>query len=214
MPSARRQASDTDSVVSIRADYIRRSQRLRREGDTPAGARFVSLGSVLESVRPAPILQPRAPDGAETIAHRRQAAMSNIVPRSFFDGTIDDILRGFLVRPFAYEAQSAPQIRMDVTENENAYRVAAELPGVRKEDISVSVQADTVTIAVEVRREKEVKDGEQVLRSERYHGKVSRTVSFEHELDETAAEANYNDGVLQLVLPKKAAATRKRLTVN
>jgi HSP20 family protein len=103
---------------------------------------------------------------------------------------------------------------MDVTENENAYRVAAELPGVRKEDISVSVQADTVTIAVEVRREKEVKDGEQVLRSERYHGKVSRTVSFEHELDETAAEANYNDGVLQLVLPKKAAATRKRLTVN
>lgn len=140
--------------------------------------------------------------------------MSNIVPRSFFDDTIDDFFRGFLVRPFAYEAQSMPQIRMDVSENENAYRVTAELPGVRKEDISVTVQADTVTIAAEVRREKEAKDGEQVLRAERYHGKVSRTVGFGQEVDETSAEANYNDGVLELVLPKKAAATRKRLTIN
>ena len=140
--------------------------------------------------------------------------MANIVPRSLFDDTLDDFFRGFLVRPFAYEGASMPPIRMDVSENENAYRVSAELPGVRKEDINVTIQADTVTIAAEVRREKEANNGEQVLRSERYHGKVSRTFALDQEVDEASAEAHYHDGVLELVLPKKAAATRKRLTVN
>ena len=140
--------------------------------------------------------------------------MTNIVPRGFFDDTLDDIFRGFLVRPFAYEPVSMPQVRIDVSENENAYRVSADLPGVRKEDISVTIQGDTVTIAAEVRHEKEAKNGEQVLRSERYHGRISRTFTLEQEVDETAAEAHYNDGVLELVLPKKAAAKRKRLTVN
>jgi len=140
--------------------------------------------------------------------------MANIVPRSFFDDTLDDIFRGFLVRPFAYEPVSMPQIRMDVSESDNAYRIAADLPGVRKEDISVTIDRDMVTVTAEVRREKEAKDGEQVLRSERYHGKVSRTLTLEHEVDEAGAEARYNDGVLELVLPKKAAAKRKRLTIN
>ena len=140
--------------------------------------------------------------------------MTNIVPRGFFDDTLDDIFRGFLVRPFAYEPVSMPQVRIDVSENENAYRVSADLPGVRKEDISVTIQGDTVTITAEVRHEKEAKNGEQVLRSERYHGRISRTFTLEQEVDETAAEAHYNDGVLELVLPKKAAAKRKRLTVN
>ena len=140
--------------------------------------------------------------------------MTNIVPRGFFDDTLDDIFRGFLVRPFAYEPVSMPQVRIDVSENENAYRFSADLPGVRKEDISVTIQGDTVTITAEVRHEKEAKNGEQVLRSERYHGRISRTFTLEQEVDETAAEAHYNDGVLELVLPKKAAAKRKRLTVN
>lgn len=142
--------------------------------------------------------------------------MANIVPRSFFDDTFDDFVRGFFVRPFAYESSAMPQIRMDVTENENAYRVWAELPGVRKEDINVTIQADTVTIAAEMRQEKEVQsnNGEQVLRSERWHGKVSRTFTLDQEVDESSAEARYHDGVLELVLPKKAAASRKRLTIN
>lgn len=143
----------------------------------------------------------------------RRFDMANIVPRSFFDDTLDDIFRGFLVRPFAYEPVSMPQIRWDVSENENAYRITAELPGVRKEDINVTISGDTVTISAEMRHEKEA-DGEWVLRSERYHGKVSRTMSFDEELDEASAEARYHDGVLELVLPKKAASRRKRLTVN
>ena len=140
--------------------------------------------------------------------------MANIVPRALFDDTLDDIFRGFFVRPFAYETASMPQVRMDVSETENAYRVAADLPGVRKEDISVTIQGDTVTVAAEVRHEKEAKEGEQVLSSERYHGKVSRTFTLDQEVDEAASEAHYHDGVLELVLPKKAAAKRKRLTVN
>ena len=102
---------------------------------------------------------------------------------------------------------------MAVTESESAYRVSADLPGVRKEDISVTIQADTVTVAAEVRLQNEAKDGEKVLRAARYQGKVTRTFTFEQEVDETAAEADYHDGVLTL-LQKKATATHRRLTVN
>ena len=140
--------------------------------------------------------------------------MTNLIPRTVFDDSFDDFFRGFLVRPFAFESGAMAPVRMDVTENENAYRVYAELPGVRKEDINVSIQGDTVTISAEARREQEARDGETVLRSERWHGKLSRTFSFDQEIDEAGAEAHYHDGVLELVLPKKAAASRKRLTVN
>ncbi len=140
--------------------------------------------------------------------------MIDMMTRSLFDDTLDELFRGFLVRPSAYENAFARPVRADVSENEAAYRISAELPGVRKEDINVTIQADTVSIAAEVRQEKEVKDGEWVLRSERRPGKVARTFAFEQEIDEARAEASYHDGVLELVLPKKAVAARKRLTVN
>jgi HSP20 family protein len=140
--------------------------------------------------------------------------MTHTVAHRFFDDTLDELFRGFFVRPTAYEDVSARPIRVDVSESETAYRVSAELPGVRKEDINITIQADTVSIAAEVRQEKEVKDGEWVLRSERRPGKVARTFAFEQEIDEARAEASYHDGVLELVLPKKAVAARKRVTVN
>jgi HSP20 family protein len=140
--------------------------------------------------------------------------MADLIHRGLFEDTLDDFFRGFFVRPVAYESKAAPRFRMDVAETENAYRVAADLPGVRKEDINVTIQADTVTVAAEVRAEKGAKDGEKILLAERYQGKIARTFTFDQEVDQTAAEANYHDGVLTLVLPKKAAATRRRVTVN
>ena len=125
----------------------------------------------------------------------------------------DDVFKGFF-RPVSLENATQPQLKMDVQEDERSYTVHAEIPGVDKENIHVTIDGSHVAISAEVRRENEVKDGARSLRSERYYGKVSRSFVVENEIDETRAEANYKDGVLQLVLPKKVVAAAKKLTVN
>ena len=107
-----------------------------------------------------------------------------------------------------------PDIRMDVTEDANAYRVKAEIPGVKKEDIHVTVEGNQVTIAAEVKKESEEKDGERRLRSERYFGAVYRSFVLPVELDETASEAKYENGVLELKLAKKPALAGRKLTIQ
>ncbi len=143
--------------------------------------------------------------------------MANITRYDPFnlDSVFDDFFKGFLVRPMTLEGMpKAPEIKMDVTENDKAYTVKAELPGVRKEDIQVSIDGNTVSISAEVKKESEEKEGEKVLRSERYYGRVARSFSLGSEIDEANASAKYTDGVLELVLPKKAAPTAKRLTIS
>jgi HSP20 family protein len=126
----------------------------------------------------------------------------------------EDVFNGFFRPVNLLRENSQPHIRMDVRENENSYIVHAEIPGVNKEDIHVTIDGSQVSLSAECRRENEAKDGERVLRSERYYGKVSRTFVLENEIDETQSEAHYKDGVLELVLPKKAQTSAKRLTVN
>ncbi|MBX9810421.1 MAG: Hsp20/alpha crystallin family protein [Burkholderiales bacterium] len=133
------------------------------------------------------------------------------------DDPFEDLFRGFFVRPLALESrmwgQSAP-FRMDVTENDKEYRVVAEIPGVRKEDISVTIDGDQVSIAAEVKREKDVKDDEKALWSERHYGKLYRAFTLGHEIDQANAQAKYTDGVLELTLPKSESASGKRVTVH
>ncbi len=127
----------------------------------------------------------------------------------------DDLFRGFFVRPVEMGNQpQAPTIKMDVKEEENAYQVHAELPGVKKEDIHVTIDGSQVSISAEVKQEKEVKDGERVLRSERYFGKVSRSFQLAQDIDDGKAVARFNDGILELTLPKRAATASKRLTIG
>jgi HSP20 family protein len=128
---------------------------------------------------------------------------------------LDDLFRGFFVRPVDMNMEAnTPAIRMDVSEQPEAFVVHAEMPGVKKEDIHVQVDGNQVTIAAEVKQEKEVKEGERVLRSERYFGKVSRSFQLAQDIDDTKAAARFNDGVLELTLPKKAASASKRLTIE
>lgn len=128
----------------------------------------------------------------------------------------DDLFRGFFVRPIGFDAEAPqmPAIKMDVKEQEGSYRVHAELPGVKKEDIHVTVDGNHVTLSAEVRRDKEVKEGERMLRSERYFGKVSRSFQLAQDIDDAKASAKFADGVLELVLPKRAGGASKRLTVE
>ena len=103
---------------------------------------------------------------------------------------------------------------MDVTENDNAYVVHAEIPGVAKDDIQVSIEGNQVTIGAEVKRETETKEGERVLRTERYYGSVYRSFTLPVELDEAASTAKYENGVLELTLAKKPAVAGRKLTIQ
>ena len=142
--------------------------------------------------------------------------MANITRYNPLDEAFDDLFRGFFVRPVGYEAQQqAPvQIKMDVKEDEKNYVVHADIPGVRKEDIQITINGNQVSVSAEVKKEKEEKQGEKVLRSERYYGKVYRAFSLGQEIDEESAQAKYNDGVLELTLPKKAASAARKLTIS
>ncbi len=129
---------------------------------------------------------------------------------------LDDLFRGFFVRPVDFNGttQQPPTIKMDVKEQGDNYLVHAELPGVKKEDIHVVVDGNQVSISAEIKQEKEIKEGERVLRSERYFGKVSRSFQLGQEIDDAEAAAKFNEGVLELTLPKRAASPNKRLTVE
>ena len=132
------------------------------------------------------------------------------------DSVFDDFFKGFLVRPMRMEGMpKAPDIKMDVTENDKGYVVKAEIPGVNKEAIQVSIDGNVVSISAEVKKESEQKEGEKVIHSERYYGCVERSFSLGSEVDEAQAQAKYADGVLELTLPKKATvAAAKKLTVQ
>lgn len=137
--------------------------------------------------------------------------MSNLIRRDPFD----DLFRGFFVRPVEYGSQpDAPSVKIDVKEQEKAYLVQAEIPGVKKEDIHVAIDGAIVSISAERQEEKDVKEGERVLRTERYFGKVSRSFQLAQEIDEAQVTARYNDGVLELSLPKKAATQARRITIQ
>jgi len=125
----------------------------------------------------------------------------------------DDVFKGFF-RPVRTESAPDVQIKMDVKEDDKAYTVHADIPGVKKEDIHVTIDGNLVSISAETKQEKEVKEGEKLLRSERYYGKASRSFSLASEIDEGESQAKYSDGVLELTLPKKAATSAKKLSIN
>lgn len=126
----------------------------------------------------------------------------------------DDLFKGFFMRPVLFEGQPQMQIKMDLKEDDKAYTVHADIPGVKKEDIHVSIEGNQVSISAETRMEKEEKEGEKVLRSERYSGKVARSFTLAHDVDEAKAQAKYSDGVLELTLPKKAASSARKLAIQ
>ena len=143
--------------------------------------------------------------------------MASITRYDPFNDLVDDIFKGFLVRPVAYEGgarEALPRVKVDVAEKNGAYKVTAELPGVKKEDIQVSVDGPQVTLSAEVKQEKEATQDERVLHTERVFGKVTRSFTLPQEVDETKAEAKFRDGVLELTLPKKAAAQRKQISIQ
>ena len=141
--------------------------------------------------------------------------MVNITRFNPLEDAFENLFRGvpvWLPNPET-RAPAPTQFRMDVTENDKEYQVLAELPGVKKEEISITIRGNEVAISAEVKHEKDVND-ETVLRAERYYGKIQRVFTLENEVDEATAQAKYDDGVLELKLPKKSVAAAKKLAVH
>lgn len=133
---------------------------------------------------------------------------------STFDPFSDDFFRGFALRPFFRSLGSEAQCRLDVEEDDKSYTVQAEIPGVNKSDIKVSIDGNQVSISAEVKNEKEAKEGNKVVRSERYYGSISRSFTLENDVDDAGAIAKYDNGVLLLTLPKKPGGKAKQVTVS
>ena len=140
-------------------------------------------------------------------------------PRIFdplISDTIDAMFRRFMT-PLRMDFQlpAAEDMRLDVTDAGDAYKVCADLPGVSKDAINVSIDGNVVTIEAEMKRSKETTDKSgKVLRSERYSGLMSRVFTLMQDVDDTRATAKYEDGVLTLDLPKKASIPSKRLAIQ
>ena len=136
-----------------------------------------------------------------------------------FDSTLSDPLESMFrrfVAPLRVERNLDDlDIRVDVVEKDDVFKIRADLPGVKKEDINVRIDGNLVQIDAETKGEKEFKEeGGKVLRSERYYGSVSRAFTLTQDVDDTKAIAKYENGVLTLELPKKATSAAKRLVVS
>ncbi len=142
--------------------------------------------------------------------------MNSLISRgSLFDDFFRDVAPGFYVKPLHGDPLPGPgQIRMDVKENGNAYTVSAEIPGVRKEDIHVTIEGGMVMVRAEVKQEDKQTEGDKLLRSERYFGSVSRVISLPQDVDQGQARARYDNGVLTLTLPKKQGSGSQKLRVE
>jgi HSP20 family protein len=147
--------------------------------------------------------------------NHQEVAMNPLrVSHPFDIDMFDDAFRGFL-RPWKFEPVSqAPTIKLDLTEHDDSYAVKAEIPGVRKEDIDLRIEGNLVTISAEVKKDKEESKDGRVLRAEREYGYASRSFTLASAVDDSKADAKYSNGVLELVLPKKAASGTRKLTIG
>ncbi|MEA3394484.1 MAG: Hsp20/alpha crystallin family protein [Pseudomonadota bacterium] len=141
--------------------------------------------------------------------------MSSLITRgSLFDDFFRDVAPGFYVKPLHGDPLPSPgQIKIDVKENGNNYTVSAEIPGVRKEDIHVTIEGGMVMVRAEVKQEDAHKDDKQ-LRNERYFGSVSRGIQLPQDVDQAQAKAKYDNGVLTLTLPKKQGNGSQKLRIE
>ena len=139
--------------------------------------------------------------------------MSTFLPAVFGENMMDlfddfdrDFFRGF-GRPehVLYGKNAARMMKTDVRETDEGYELAVDLPGMKKDDITLELQNGYLTISTQKNLEnKEEKNG-KLLRQERYTGTMQRSFYVGDNLTEEDVQAKYEDGVLTVKLPKKEA---------
>ena len=157
------------------------------------------------------------------IIKRSNSPLSSFRPRTvedqfgrLFENMFEDMFApltsGSALSQWSQEGVSAP--RLNVTENDKAFEVEAEMPGVKKEDIKVAIDSQRVTIEGESRREDTQREGEHLVYAERSTRKFMRNFTLPADVDEAKAEARLDNGVLHLTLPKKQGSAATRLSIQ
>ena len=140
--------------------------------------------------------------------------MANVTRYNPFDDFFSDFGKRLWLKPVALPDETELRMKIDVKEDEKAYTVKADIPGVKKEDIQVDIDDDQVSIRAEVKQEKEEKSNGRTLVKETYVGSASRGFSLANEIDEKAVSAKLEDGVLKLTLPKRAGAGARAIAIE
>lgn len=98
--------------------------------------------------------------------------------------------------------------RADMIEQEDNYEIDIDVPGVKRDDIEISLSDNTLTVRCQVAEQKEEKGGEYYV-CERQHGSFSRSFTLPHGVEADKAEADLHDGLLTITLPKSEEAKKK-----
>jgi HSP20 family protein len=131
-----------------------------------------------------------------------------------FGQLVDSLLEDYFAQPSKPQEPAAFAPRIDLSESDKGYQVEAELPGVRKENIKISVDGKKVSIEAEVKRAAEQKEGETEVGAERVIKKFTRSFTLPGEVDDAHAMAKLEHGVLTLTLPKKELPQARQITVQ
>jgi HSP20 family protein len=140
----------------------------------------------------------------------RRGLSPDIVGEVF--GDFDRIVDSFLRPTFAHTVGFQPSC--DVTETKDHYLVAFDMPGVKKEDVKIEVEGSQLVVSGERQRGMRFDDGEASLRHERSHGKFERTFALPTSINTDKIEAHYEDGVLNVAIPKAESAKARSVQIQ
>lgn len=142
----------------------------------------------------------------------RYSEPKNFVPGTF-NNFVDDLFSEFLSNTFERIPNGGIYPKVDIEENESSYLIKAELPGVRKEDVSIDIDNRVLTISGEKKEIVEDK-GKNVFRKESYSGSFSRSFTLPEHVSPDDADAKYENGILTLILPKNNDKMKKKIDIK
>ncbi len=155
------------------------------------------------------------------VSHEATPADSGLIAFDDLDRWFDDFLTRRWPQPFgfkfpewpekAFSAASLPKV--DIIDHDNEIEIQAALPGVKKEDLDVSVSENTITIRATTKTD-EKKEGKQYYRREISRGEFQRTLPLPANVDSEQAKASFKDGILDITLPKIEKSKRKSIEVK
>jgi HSP20 family protein len=127
---------------------------------------------------------------------------------------MEELFGNFGLTPGARSLEMVPRIRVDISETDHVYLVKADIPSVRKESIKVSIDGSQISIRVEAKKEQQDSKDKKPGRTECYCGEQYRSFTLAQDIDDAKAEVRYQDGVLELSLPKKLGSSGKQLSIQ
>jgi len=104
--------------------------------------------------------------------------------------------------------------RVDIIDHDQSIEVQAALPGVKKEDVNVSIHHQTITISTTSKEEKKEEEPGKYFRREISHGEFQRTLSLPDNIDDEQAKASFKDGILTVTIPKTEKSKNKSLAIE